>query len=290
MGSCVFRDYDQESLDRAFDQRVWASNGQAMLARYHEAGKTVLKAGAHHADLPYGDGPDERLDWFPAAHTLAPVHLHIHGGAWRYLRKEDVAFAAAAFTGAGMHFVAPDFSALPGRRLPDVVQQLVKAVQWVYVHAERYGGDANRLYLSGHSSGSHLCAVLLTLDWTEYGLPADVIKGGVCISGIYDLAPVMLSARREYVQLTAQEAYRLSPVEHVAGLNCPLSIIYAQGDSPEFQRQAKQFHAAVAARGQQPELVCAPGLNHYEIIGELPRLALASQAFSSSCGAAASIV
>lgn len=290
MGPRIFQDYDQQALDRAFDQRVWAANGDAVLAGYREAGWAVLAAGAHQAGLPYGDGPDERLDWFPAAQAAAPVHLHIHGGAWRYLRKEDVAFAAPALVRAGMHFVAPDFSALPGLRLTEVVEQLARAVSWVHGNASRYGGDAGRLYLSGHSSGAHLCAVLLTLDWTRYGLPADVIKGGLCVSGIYDMEPVMLSARREYVQLSAQEALRLSPLAHVDALRCPLSIVYAQGDSPEFQRQARLFHERAAASGKTVDLTPLAGLNHYEVIGELPRLASSCKAFSSLRGASAPLL
>ncbi len=277
MGRHVFLDYDQEALDRAFDQRVWAANADAVLESFNEDGKAVKAVGGHHADLRYGTGPDECLDWFPAGQAGAPIHLHIHGGAWRYLRKEDVAFAAPAFIEAGMHYVVPDFSALPDVRLVDVVEQLVRAVSWVYRNAGRYGADGNRIYLSGHSSGGHLCAVLLTTDWTRHGLPADVIKGGLCVSGIYDMEPVLISARRSYVKLSDDEKHRLSPIENAQALNCPVSIVYAQGDSPEFRRQALHFHETAAAHGKQVDLALLPDINHYEIIGELPRLALSCQ-------------
>src|SRR5690606_1593162 len=242
MGPRVFLDYDQEALDRAFDQRVWASNATHVMEAYRAAGEAVLKSETRHADLQYGDGPDERLDWFPASQAKAPIHFHIHGGAWRLLRKEDVAFAAPAFTAANVHYVTPDFSALPSVRLTDVVRQLVRAVVWVYTHAERFGGDKDRIYISGHSSGGHLCAVLLTTDWTAYGLPADVLKGGLCISGIYDMEPVLISARRSYVHLSETEKRDLSPILNVDTLNCPVTVVHAQGDSPEFIRQARHFH------------------------------------------------
>ncbi|MCB5364270.1 alpha/beta hydrolase [Pusillimonas sp. CC-YST705] len=281
MGPYVFRDYDQQALDRAFDQTAWASNGEAVLRDFYEAGQRVLAAGEHHDGLRYGEGPDETLHWFAANTDAAPIHLHIHGGAWRMLRKEDVAFAGPAFTQAGMHLVLPDFSALPGVRLPDVVLQLVRAVSWVYRNVGRYGGDRNRIYLSGHSSGAHVCAVLLTTDWTQHGLPADVIKGGLCVSGIYDMEPVMLSARRHYVHLLPEEWHRLSPIEHAASLNCPLSLVYAEGDSPEFCRQALHFYDTLLAHGKQVDLTVLPKLNHYEIIGELAPLALSCKAFNS---------
>lgn len=280
MTQAVFRDYDQASLDKAFDQRVWAPNAGVVLDSYSAAGQAVLAAGRHRAGLAYGSGPDEHLDWFPAEQAGAPIHVHIHGGAWRYLRKEDVAFAAPAFNEAGWHYVAPDFSALPGARLVDVVRQLIEAVAWVYHHAAELGGDPERIYLSGHSSGGHLCAVLLTTDWTQHGLPADVIKGGLCISGIYDMEPVLISARRSYVDLTPDEQRRLSPIANIDALACPISLAYAQGDSPEFIRQAVHFHDALTTRAQPADLTLIPALNHYEVIGELPRIALSCKALT----------
>ena len=90
MGRYVFRDYDQAALDRAFDQRVWAANADSVLEDCKARGAAVRESHAHHAGLRYGDHADERLDWFPAQRDKAPIHLHIHGGAWRFLRKEDV--------------------------------------------------------------------------------------------------------------------------------------------------------------------------------------------------------
>lgn len=280
MGQAVFRDYDQEALDRAFDQRVWASNATSVLDSYKKTGDEVLSRHTYYANLQYGDSPDECLNWFPAKEANAPIHFHIHGGAWRSLRKEDVAFAAPAFTDAGMHYVTPDFSALPAVRLTDVVQQLIRAVVWVYRNAERFDGDRQRLFISGHSSGGHLCAVLLTTDWTLYGMPADVLKGGLCISGIYDMEPVLISARRTYVSLSEAEKNNLSPILHVDSLNCPLDVVYAQGDSPEFIRQANHFHQVLQAHEKPCELSVIHGVNHYEIIGHLPQLALSSRALN----------
>jgi len=278
MGQSVFRDYDQEALDRAFDQRVWASNAVSVLDSYKAAGEAVIAEQACYANLQYGAGADERLDWFPTTQAKAPIHFHIHGGAWRFLRKEDVAFAAPMFTSAGQHYIAPDFGALPSVRLTDVVQQLIRAVAWVYTNAKQFGGDRNRIFISGHSSGGHLCAVLLATDWTLYGLPPDVLKGGLCISGIYDMEPVLISARRSYIDLSETEKQDMSPLLNTGFLNSPVSIVYAQNDSPEFIRQAHHFHEVIQSSGKSADLNCIPGMNHYEIIGALAQIAL-------SCGA-----
>ena len=74
---------------------------------------------------------------------------------------------------------------------------------WVYRNAFRFGGDPNQLYVSGVSSGAHLASVVLTTDWQkDFGLPIDTVKGGLCGSGMYDLYPVSMSARSNYVTFT----------------------------------------------------------------------------------------
>jgi arylformamidase len=270
----VFLDYDQSQLDRAYDQRSWAPNWQEVLRHFRTQSDAVRTQLAAIRDVPYGEGTDERLDVFPAAVRGGPVHVHVHGGAWRLLHKEDVSFAAEPFTRAGMHYVAPDFSPLPRERIPTVVEQLARALAWVWRNAHTFGGDPARIYLSGHSSGAHLCSVLLTLDWNRYGLPQDLVKGALCLSGIYDLTPVLLSVRREYVELSHDEAFRLSAVHHCRAIHCPVTVACAEGDSPEFIRQASQFHEALRSAGRTAKWVQVQGCNHYEVIGRFPGLAL----------------
>ena len=272
MTASVYLDYDQGALDRAFDQRAWAANAAEVLGRHALAGKIVRGGLKVQADQPYGRGTDERLDVYATHVPCAPIHVHLHGGAWRWLSKDDVGFCAPLVVAGGRHLIAPDFGALPGVPLPAVVDQLARALVWVYENAATFGGDRDRIYISGHSSGAHLCAVLLAMDMTGYGLPADVLKGGICISGIFDMEPVLLSARRQYVELTQAESVQLSPMRQVHAISCPVSVVYAERDSPEFVRQSRQFHAALEARGRTAELIEVPGVNHFEVSESLSSL------------------
>jgi len=144
------------------------------------------------------------------------------------------------------------------------------AVAYVYMNAGRFGGDPNRVYVTGHSSGGHLAGCVVTTDWgRDFGLPKDVVKGGVCASGMYDLKPVRLSKRSKYVKFTDEIEEALSAQRHIGKLNTPLILGYGTCETPEFQRQTRDFHAAVKAAGKPVELLVGEGYNHFEMLETL---------------------
>lgn len=148
------------------------------------------------------------------------------------------AFAAEMFLDRGAHFVALDFSPvneLDGD-LGRMADQVRRGIARVVRNAESFGGDPSRVYVGGHSSGVHLAAVALTTDRAgEYGLPPDAVKGGLCMSGMYDLEPVRLSWRRAYVAFTAAMEGAMSPQRHLRRINAPVAVTYGTLETPEFQ-------------------------------------------------------
>jgi len=103
-------------------------------------------------------------------------------------------------------------------------------------------------------------------------LPADLIKSALLISGMYDLHPVMLSARSGYVELQPDqpdEIERYSPIRHLSHLRCPAVVAIGDRESPEFQRQARDFVRAAQEQDRQVELMLLPATNHYEIVTRL---------------------
>jgi arylformamidase len=172
------------------------------------------------------------------------------------------------FVNAGAHYVALDFVAIKAadgdlRRMADQVRH---GIAWVHKNAASFGGDQNRIYLSGHSSGGHLAGVVLTTDWQkDFSLPKDVIKGGLCCSGMFDLKPVRLSARSSYVKFTDEVEQALSSQRHLEHLNCPVILAYGTLETPEFQRQSRDFAAAVKAAGKPVTLLVGEGYNHFEM-------------------------
>lgn len=263
--TAIFLHYTQAELDDAYDQRVWARDAAAAIARLGTTGAAARAQLPHAADLAYGPAPGDRLDWFHAPGPNAPIHFHVHGGAWRNLTKHDAAFAAPAFVAAGMHHVVPDFPKLPAARLPDVVQALARALEWVIRHAPEHGGDPARIVLSGHSSGAHVAAALLTLDWAARGLPPAPVRAAVFVGGMYDLAPVMLSARSSYVSLDPAEVAELSPARHADRVRCPVTLVSGERESPEFRRQTKAFAAALEGEGRLAGMIEMQGADHFDV-------------------------
>jgi arylformamidase len=267
-GKKVFLDYDQAALDAAYNQAAYAPNRDQMQAR-HAANSRAARAriGAPER-VAYGAAPIEQLDIYRARRERAPVFIVTHGGAWRAGRAENYATPAEMFLAAGAHYVVPDFSWVQdvGGSLFVMADQVRRAIAWVWRHAVDFGGDPSRLYLAGQSSGGHLAAVALTTDWPRlFDLPTDLIKGGLCISGMYDLAPVRLSARSRYVNFDDETVAELSPIRHLDRLEAPLVVAYGTLETPEFQRQARDFAAAVAAAGKPVRLIVGEHYNHFEL-------------------------
>jgi arylformamidase len=265
MKRAVFHDYDQAELDRQYDQRAWAPNAIELINRYATDSAAVRKRMGEPETYDYGDTRAESLDLFRTHRTPAPIHVFIHGGAWRLLSARDSAFPAETFVRAGAHYVALDFALLPSVALDQMVHQVRSAVAWLHRYADQFGGDRDRIFVSGHSSGAHLAAAVATTDWTRFGLPPDVVKGALCCSGTYDLEPVRLSARNDYVQLDEALVEALSPMRHLANLRCPMAVGVGERESDEFKRQARAFAAALERRGAPVELLEGPGFNHFEI-------------------------
>ena len=267
-GPLVFLDYDQIELDAAYDQAVyqpnilqlnkrWASNSARTRARIGEPERRA-----------YGDSGIEQLDLFRTAKSNAPIFVFIHGGAW--IRGDATSYSAPAemFVGAGAHYIVPDFTSVAdaGGSLFPMAEQMRRAIAWVWHNAASFGGDPNRLYIGGQSSGAHLAAVALTIDWPrEFDVPADIVKGGLCTSGMYELAPVRLSARANYVKFTDAMVEALSPIRHLDRLGAPVIVSYGTYETPEFIRQAREFAAAVRDAGKLRELVVAENYSHLDL-------------------------
>ena len=266
-GPKVFLDYDQKALDDAYDQSVYAPNRQQILDRLARTSELVRQRIGAPEIFSYGDKAIERIELYRCRAPAAPINVFIHGGAWRAGLARDYGYPAEMHVRAGAHFAAVDFNNVletAGDLMP-MAEQVRRAVAWVCRNVEKLGGRADKVYVSGTSSGAHLAGVCATTDWSRYELPQRPVRGYALCSGMYDLRGPRLSKRSSYVKFTDEAEQALSPQRHLERVNAPIVLLVGSLETPEFQRQTRDFADALTRAGKNAELIYAEGYNHFEI-------------------------
>jgi arylformamidase len=272
MSKPVWMGMHQTNLDTAYDQTKYALNMKEVLDRFATNSAALRARIGEPLHFKYGKAPVESLDFFAARHPRGPTLLFIHGGAWRAGYAKNYAFLAEPFLHAGVNVLIAEFAHVQDSELglETMTDQICRAIVWTYQDGEGIGIDPNQLYLAGHSSGAHLAACAATTDWpAKYGVSANIIRGVFCCSGLFDLKPVRLSSRNQYLKLTDDIEHNCSPERHLQRLNAPLILAYGTLESPEFIRQSQSFAASATAAGKAIKLILLDGYNHFEILETL---------------------
>jgi arylformamidase len=267
-GPRVFMDYDQIELDAAYNQAAYAPLGAQIQARRFSNSVETRRRLGEPRRASYGPSEVEKLDIFRTDKPNAPIFVFTHGGAWLGGEAKEYHFAAENFVRAGAHYVTLDFIAVEaaGGDIRKMAEQVRRGIAWVYKNAASFGGDPNKLYIGGQSSGAHLSGVALVSDWQkEHGISPGFIKGAILLSGMYEMKPVRLSSRNRYVKFDDAMEDSMSTIRHIRNLRAPVTVVYGTNETPEFQRQSREFAAAVKTAGKPVTLIEAPNYNHYEL-------------------------
>ncbi len=258
-------------LDRMYNNRALVPGHAMHFARWAEASDDARAAHPCQTDIAYGTGPMETLDVFPSSQPGAPVVVFIHGGYWRSLDKSDHSFIAPAFKNLGGCVFIPNYALCPAVTIPQITLQMVQALAWIHRNAKKYGGDPRRIYVVGHSAGGHLAAMLLDCLWPQVGpdLPADLVKGALSISGLYDLEPLMHTPfLKDSLRLTPEQVRLASPALLPAPRKGVLYTVAGAEESAELIRHNKLIQQAW---GKKVVPVCEtlPGKNHFSVLEDL---------------------
>jgi arylformamidase len=257
---------DKALLARQYNNRELVPDHPQYFARWGEASARARSTMASHLDLRYGGMPGETIDLFPSRKGDGSCMMFIHGGYWRALDKKDFSFLAPAWVDAGVSLAVVNYDLCPTVTMEQIVQQMLRASRWLWLHAEEYGMDQDRLYASGHSAGGHLTAMLMCAIWPAFDaqLPKDLWKGGLAVSGLYDLRPLLqVDFLQQDLRLDEAAAAKLSPAFMSPATRAPLMTSVGGDESGEFLRQnrllGERWRAAFA--GDVP----MPGKNHFSV-------------------------
>ncbi|MXY41364.1 MAG: alpha/beta hydrolase fold domain-containing protein [Rhodospirillaceae bacterium] len=257
----------QAEIDAQYDVEASVEDFGATVEFFLSNSERVRRKLKPALDIAYGPTAAEHLDLYPARAPDAPLHLFIHGGYWHSLSSKEFSFVAEGLVEAGVAVAVLNYDLCPNVTMTEIVRQNRAAVKWLYENAARHNCDPERISVSGHSAGGHLTAMLMATDWAgAWGLPADVVKSGCAISGLFDLAPFAHSWLQPKLKLDAGEIARNSPILHIPQAAGPLIVTLGGDESAEFHRQSQDFLAAWTRAGLPGTYLDLPGLNHFTVL------------------------
>lgn len=258
----LYRGMDRAALDAAYNNS--AAVGMERRARYMtewtaRSEALMQKAGARR-DLRYGDAPRNRIDFLPCGRLNAPTFVFIHGGYWQMSDKETYNFVAAGPLAHGINVATVEYTLAPAIRMDGIVTEVKRAVGWVVAHLGELGAARDGVYVGGHSAGGHLTAAVLS----EPG-----VKGGLPISGLFDLEPIRLCYLNDAVRMDEAEARRNSPMLHLPDKGPPIVVSVGADELPELVRQSADYAAAWSNKGLKARYLPLAGHEHFSILEEL---------------------
>jgi arylformamidase len=261
---------DRGQLSRLYNNRELVPDHPQYLARWAEDSKRARDTMTSHLDLRYGDMPGETIDLFPARKGDGSCLMFIHGGYWRSLDKRDFSYLAPALVDGGISLAVVNYDLCPKVGMDEIVRQMLRASRWLWLHAEDYGMDQDRLYVAGHSAGGHLTAMMMCALWPVFDarLPKDLWKGALAISGLYDLRPLLqVDWLNIDLHLDESSALVLSPAFMPPATRAPVMTAVGGNESSEFLRQNALLRERW--RGAFAGDIPMPGRHHFSVVDGL---------------------
>ena len=265
----VFRNFNQKELDAQYNVRAGISNHLEIFSRWKVEGEKFRSENFSRLDLKYGRENNQNLDYFESKHPRAPLLVFIHGGYWQSLDKSDFSPVAAPYLEKGIDVAVINYRLAPMVSMENIVDDNRNALKWLYDHAAELGFDRNRLYVSGHSAGGHLTAVMASTNWASLGYPADIVKGGCAISGLHDLEPIRLCYLNKALGLDRRDVERFSPLRKAERYMVPLILTVGGDESPEYFRLQGEFESRLRSDDALIEVVAMQGGHHFDAVDAL---------------------
>lgn len=255
-------DYETE-----YNNRLRVPEHVDIVPRWQQASAAYRSAARADLDQPYGPGERHRFDLFRAGGAEAPLAVYIHGGYWQRGDRKDYAFVAQALNAAGIDVALPSYSLCPTVSVMDIVAELRLCLAAIWHKTGKYP------VVTGHSAGGHLTAAMVASDWSKVaGVPADLVRAGVAISGVFDLSPLIPTSINDLVRFDAASARAASPLFWPPPPKGRTLVAAVGGaESPEFLRQSQEITDTWRRASLDTECLIVPGANHFTVVDELTR-------------------
>jgi arylformamidase len=257
-----------ESAERGYNNRAAVPEHAQWFARMGALSDAARASLGPELDVRYGPSPKQTLDIFLPHDTPKSSFVFIHGGYWRSFDKDDFAFVAPVFVDQGIAVAVINYDLCPAVSIATIADECRQAVAWVIRHGPAHGLDATRIVVGGHSAGGQQVAMLFATDWADFGLARNPLAAGVTLSGVHDLAPLVLTSINADLKLDAAEAVRQSPVHLRPSTGAPLLMAVGADETSEFVRQTWILWDAWP--GNRPEgarePLIVPGRHHFSVV------------------------
>lgn len=258
------------AFDDQFDLRSRHADFQDYFDKNDSLSAKAVEALPCQLDIPYGDHPLQAVDYFPAKQGNAPIVIFIHGGYWRALDKKNYNFVAPPFIDSNCAVCSVNYRLAPEVGLEGILDDVTTALISIREHATAINGNANDLYVTGHSAGGHLALMTAMLLQEKNDPLLSSIKGILSLSGLFDLDPIRNSFLNETLNFDDSIVTRLSPVLNEAfSTNIPLRFAVGGDETDEFIRQSQAISERMVANGNDSQCSLLPNLNHFDIVYEL---------------------
>jgi arylformamidase len=228
---------DRSWCEAEYNPRLIVADAADYAPKWVEWAKASRDQYPFDADLRYGPHPRETIDIFHAEEPKATL-VFIHGGYWRVHSKDVFSWVVDALIAKAVSVAVINYPLCPEVRIGDIVGSCRKAIADLWHHHLSATEKAN-MVVSGHSAGGYLTAAMFATDWRDHGLPATPFVGGVPISGVFDVRPLIMTTINEQAQITAESATALNLLAQQPLVDAPLVPIYGALESSEFRRQSE---------------------------------------------------
>jgi arylformamidase len=254
-----WRAMSQEDRDRGLNNGVAVPGSMAMVAGWEQRSADMRQRFPEHLDLRYGPRERNRIDFLKAA-DKAPTLLFIHGGYWQARAKEVFTVFAEGPMAHGINVALIGYTLAPDATLDEIVAEIHAGIDYLATQLPALGAAEDSIVVSGWSAGGHLASMALSHP---------KVRGGMAISGIYDLEPIRHSYLDAKLKLDEAMSRRNSPVKQAGGPLKPLSLVAGSAELPLLRKQTADFAAHRAKYGLPVTYEEIPGADHFSIMQEM---------------------